>query len=557
MSSSLPKSLLFFVTAGLVFALQTIPAIGIFLMFVLAIFWSVLLINAGMIGIAIEAASGRVLRPWLIVPVLFYGGYVAIAAQDHLMLRGLSAAYDAANARVTISFDPAHQVLVFENGDYGEWLTQNFALPVAYSVNSNVSEGYRSYRMMGREVCARVRKTPALRASSVYTFGFFDGDAIRNHKMERRFCKLSMPEKPQRPQLRVTRKEEAGYRGLLPVRLVTTTVTAPDGKRYELLGGTASPLSWIPMPVMGCGLNSSNASWDCEAKFLRDRFAPIVSGKARYNRDTLVLARALGLKPVAIKDRKGGDPALVLAKIAAVEETTLERQLANVDAMIADPVAKVKEWQIGAVLTHPEALGPKADAIMTGVERAAAVTGGDRSRARESGRILARLIAYLPRDRFIEFGPRILALYAKADDQNWLWESEALIKRLGDLGVDALPYLIKPRASGRNVNGAAIQGLCRVGSAGRAVSGPMLLAMWERSQAGFDRDRRRDLFVAMRRIGIDPPPLADDQRNQFAQLETEWADISSQSPPRVCATRAEWQARRKEKFSSRRRTNPM
>jgi len=547
MFSFLPKSLLFFVATGLVFALQTIPVIGIFLMFMLAMFWSVLLINAGMIGIAIEAASGRVSRLWLIVPVLSYGGYVAIAAQDHLTLRRLSAAYDAANARVTIPFDPAHQALVFEKGEYGAWLTQNFALPVAYSAYSNVSEGYRSYRMMGRDVCARVRRTPALKASSVYTFGFFDGDAIRTRKMETRFCKLSMPEKPGSPQLRVTRKEEAGYRGLLPVRLVTTTVTAQDGKRYELLGGTASPLSWIPMPVMGCGLNSGNASWDCEAEFLRDRFAPIVSGKTRYNRDTLVLARVLGLKPVAIKDRKGGDPALVLAKIAEVEDATLKRQLANIDAMIADPVAKVKDWQIGAVLTHPEALGARADAIMNGVERAAAVTGGDRLRARESGRILVRLLVSLPRDRVIQFGPRILALYANADDQSWLWKSGALLTRLGQSGVDARPYLIKPGASGRNVNGATIEALCRVGWVGHAVFGPVLLAMWEKLQDDTDPDTRRDLFVAMRRVGITPPPLPNDPRNQLAQLQTEWADVSPQSPPRVCATRAEWEARQRKK----------
>jgi len=547
MRSRFPVSLAFFAVTALVFLLQLIPVTGVFLMFALAMVWSVVLVNAGMIGVAAEAVLGRVSRWWLLLPLAFYGGYWAVAAHDHMMLRSLSAAYDAANARVAIPFDPSRQSLAFDDSGTGTKLTQNYALPVAYSANANFPEGYLSHRMMETKICTKVRQSSALQAAFVHAYGFHDGDAIRARRMEKRFCSLSMPERPELPLVRVSRREEKTFESWLPVTRATTTITTPDGQSFQLLGGVAAPLSWIPKPVMGCALNSASPSWDCGAQFLRESFTPIVSGTTRYSRDSAVLARALGLEPVAIADRKGGDPALVLTKMAAVETETLTRQLANIDAMIADPVAKVADWQVGVVSNNADVLASRADAIMTGLERAAAAGGKDRYRARESGRILAGLIANLPRDTFVALGPRVLAVYSNANDRHWLWETEPLLRRLGDLGTGALPYLTDVRASTRSVNGAAIEGLCRVGPAGRAVAEPALLAMWARSRDGFDRGARAAMFVAMRRIGISPPPLAEDKNGQLARLEAEWADISPQSPSTVCAISNERWARRQTK----------
>ena len=155
------------------------------------------------------------------------------------------------------------------------------------------------------------------------------------------------------------------------------------------------------MPVLGCWLDSGAAKWVCEAAFWRNSFTPIVAGNTRYRRDSLNLARALGLRRVEMTQRKGGEAMLVRAKIEEVEEATLARQLAAVDRMIAKPIAKVEDWQTGVVGNRPEVLAARADVIMTGLERVAAVGGADRWRARDSGRILAQLIAGLPRCRAI------------------------------------------------------------------------------------------------------------------------------------------------------------
>jgi hypothetical protein len=556
MRSYFPVSLVFFAVTLAVFVLQAIPVTGIFLMFALAMFWSVFLVNAGMIGIAAEVAFGRVPRGWLLLPLAFYGGYFASAAHDHMVLHSLSAAYDAANARAAIPFDANRQSLVFTNdGDSGGWLTQNYALPMAFSANSNFPEGYLSDRIAEAAVCTKVRETPALRAGFVHAFGFHDGDTVGEQRIENRFCALSMPERPELPQVEVTRREEKVSLSRLPATRVTTTIRMPDGQRFQLLGGVAAPLSWIPLPIIGCGVNFSGARWDCAARFWRQDLTPLVSGNTRYRRDTMVLARALGLKPVTIEERKGGDPAVVLAKMATVEDETLTRQLANIDAMIDNPVAKGLDWQVDAVTTHPGALATRADAIMAGLERAAAFIGKDQYRARESGLILARLLAAMPHERFVGFGPRLLALYSRADDKHWLWEAGALLRRLGDLGTEALPYLVNARALAPSVDQAGIEGLCRVGSAGRSVAEPVLISMWNGSRDGIGWNTRVAMFVAMLRIGISPPLLTQDKPSDLARLQAEWADISPQSPSRVCAIAAERQARREEKAGGQRRAN--
>jgi hypothetical protein len=215
-----PISLLGLVAAGAIFMLQAIPEVGILLMVVLAMFWPIVLINASMIGVAIEAIGGRVSRLWLLLPVIFYGGYWITATLDHLALREIASRYEVSNARVVTEFDPVKQALVFEadRDRDGEWLTQNFALPVAYVVNTNFPEGYLSNRMIDSTVCAKLGGSSALRAAFVHAYGIRDGDTIGSSSLEERFCRLAMPEKPTLPLVVVRRTETKDFEKSLPIR---------------------------------------------------------------------------------------------------------------------------------------------------------------------------------------------------------------------------------------------------------------------------------------------------------------------------------------------------
>ncbi|WP_245437650.1 hypothetical protein [Neorhizobium tomejilense] len=546
-----PISLVGLVVTGCVFVLQAIPFTGIFLMFAMAMAWSVVLVNGSMIGVAIEAIMGRVSRLWLLLPLIFYGGYWTVAALEHSALRELTSRTDAANMQVMTGFDPAHHALVFERDENGNsaWLTNNFALSVAYTVKGNVPEGYLSKRMIERPLCVKLRETRELQSTNVQTSEFRDGEAFAYGPLETRFCNLSMPERPELPIVTVSRKETKGFEKSLPVTRTTTTITMPNGRSFQLLGGVAAPLGWIPMPLIGCGLDSGAARWECGAGFSRNSHTPIVPGGTPYRQASNVLARALGLVSIATEDRAGSDSVMVLAKIVRIQEAILARQLANVDAMIADPTAKVTEWQIDVLVSRADALASHGDAVMTGIERAARL----HLKARESGRILARLAAALPPGEFAELKPRLLAVYASAGNDHWLWEVQPLLRRLGDLGPDALPYLINPRASLPSVDGAAIEGLCRVGSSARVVAEPVLLALWAKPNLSYDL--LNDLFVAMRRMGISPPPLVDDKRNLFVKLQADGENVSPSSPSRVCAAREERIAREQERIGGVRRHN--
>lgn len=528
MRRSFPLSLAFFAATGLLFVLQLIPVTGIILMFMLAMLWSVLLVNAGMIGVAVEAAIGRVSRLWLLLPIVFYGGYGMVAAQDHVALRRLAASYEAANVHVAPGFDPAHQALLLEGMGSG-WLLANHALPVTYSATSRAPEGYEAHRLVGRAACDIVRRTPEAEAAGVRVSNRWTSGG-RESGLPDDFCILSTPDVPPLPIVRVAQTETRGHEARLPVTRVTTTIAMPDGRRFTLHDGRASPLHWLPMPMIGCGLISSSASWQCQAMFLRDDDAPILPGSGRYERNPIALARALGLKPVGADALHGADLAPILPRLNRLPEEALVQQTAKLDAIIANPGTAIDPLHVDLIARQPATLAAHAEPIMAGIERAAAIGAP----GRHNGMILTSLLDRLPPERLDGFGPRILALYDGVEDRHWLWTNLPLLRRLGDFGTPALAALTNPKALAPEAKYAGIEGLCRIGLPGRAVAGPVLLNLWTTPQTGFVRRRYAALFVAMRRLDMRPPRLADSRASQIRDFERLWGKVTPASPPEVC-----------------------
>lgn len=118
--------------------------------------------------------------------------------------------------------------------------------------------------MIASDVCREVDENQGLRAAGIFTFGIADGDAIGSHKLDARFCDLEMPERPALPLVRVAQREDTFLHGSMPVTRATTNVAMPDGARFELLGGVAAPLSWIPRPIIGCWLTVGAEKGTCE-----------------------------------------------------------------------------------------------------------------------------------------------------------------------------------------------------------------------------------------------------------------------------------------------------
>lgn len=543
----------------MLFVLQAFPFTGMFGLLIAAPYWSIFLVNIAMLGTLVEALTGRVARRWLVLPFVFYGGYYLVAVQDHLALFALAQQFGAANASVSVPFDALRQTIIF-GGDTDDnevmeaaKLTQNYGLPFAFSANANVPEQYLSHRLMDLAVCYKARENPAFAGASIQVRAVYDADDAPTPRADKRLCELSMPEKPLLSPVLLSRSEMKVREGWLALTRITWTIKIP-GKRFQLVGGYGAPLSWVPMPVIGCGIDFQASRWSCFGEFLRER-SKAIGSEVRQGQGYSGLAGPLGLKRIATADRHGSNAEFVLAKMDELEHGTLSQQLANVDAMIADPLAKVADRRLEMVANNKKELGSRAELILTALEREAFVDGNNQNQAKANGLLLAGLLAALPREQFIHLGPHLLKMYAGADGQHWLWEAGALIGRLGDLGRSALPYLVNPRALAPPSGRAGVEGMCRVGEAGRDIAGPALIALWNASPNGFDIDTANSMYVAMRRMGIAPPPLVGSAHALFAALQTEWADISPSSPPRVCATRAERIARSEERRDGRRLTN--
>jgi hypothetical protein len=147
----------------------------------------------------------------------------------------------------------------------------------------------------------------------------------------------------------------------------------------------------------------------------------------------------------------------------------------------------------------------------------------------QSGPQIADLIARLPFEAFAPFKSRLLNLYARAGKGHWLWDANRLVSRISDFGIDALPYVSSPFALSGDRPG--IQGLCRIGPPAKAVAEPILVSLWRARKTRIsDSDA---LYVAMRRIGIEPPKT-DLEFGFLSRLQERWPDVSPQSASDVC-----------------------
>lgn len=300
----------------------------IHLLILLSPIWSAVLINAGFIGIAAEASLGRISPRWLVIPLAFYGGYWSVFISERFALYMLGTSFEAANERVAVEFDVERQAIAVRWPDHGSgpggWLTANYALPVVYSIASDLPDGYFSTRLLDRDDCAKVREFIRDGAPHVILSQVLDGNSIGQRRGTNHFCTLTMPERPDLPLARVSYDRQARYNGTLPLEQVTATVAMPDGRNLQLLTGYASPLQLIPMPMVGCNLLSSRPEWLC-VEFWRETRTPITSGITEYRREEETLALALVFKPVAAAQRRRADLEQVLRKLATNRDISRAR----------------------------------------------------------------------------------------------------------------------------------------------------------------------------------------------------------------------------------------
>lgn len=554
---SLPLSILLFAITGILFLLQLFPYTGIFLMMFGAIGWSTILINLGFIVMIIESISRKLPRWFILFPIIYFGGYTALAIASHTKFSLLQKDTATKNQSANIPFDPKLHALVIGGTDsmlsgMANWIVQSYDIPDIYDKNPNFhTANHLSYRLAGKFICDKARK------DSTVNTGIFTEPVYENGKMSKELCVIRKPEDPTLPIYTLTTTESSRYKAktetdfLLPTYDITITITDPNGHKYNLYGGTAEPLRWLPMPVMGCWLNSGAAKWECDATFMRERFSSIARSSNGDKGDIAMIADALHLKrsPASARiDSNASDPATE-KQIENINNEALENELALLHSLIKDSGYSQYSKSSFTILflKRSDLLAPEASEMVQALKRFTQ----DTSRNRESRNTLADLISRLPPKEFLSQAHEIIDIVRQEPDIKEMIgyklenDAENFIIRLGDAGPEAYDILIKMMNKNIETRPKAwtnywpVLAICRAGyDIGEKVK-PSLIKILNSTDRYREQDLHSAAYVALLRLGFKNDALKDPSAGTkygASWYDNKLATVTPESPKSVCTT---------------------
>jgi hypothetical protein len=337
----LPASRWFFVATALLYVVQWFPLAGIFLMMLGAILWPILLLNFGFIGIALEVFMKRIHWFWLVLPMLWFGGYFAFALMDHTAVARLQNEIALHNDTISFPFNVESDALILDGNRDATDLIEDYRLPVVFvKAPGKSSDNFNSARLADRSICDLIRFNPAFREAG------FDMRSIRNRAdrtnsltFNQNLCVVWVPEKPAGKSMTVDKEPTEAKAGNLPVELSQLIVKSEANSQFQLLYGKARPLSWWPKPILGCGLNSGGASWDCFSEFGRDEVVLAAQKSRKYDVVPDLIADALGLEFTLPKERQTTSTPRM---IELIQNSLTERGL-EIDSSIFQDLENARE----------------------------------------------------------------------------------------------------------------------------------------------------------------------------------------------------------------------
>jgi hypothetical protein len=420
-----PWSLWLFVATALVFLLQRFPYTGIFLMLAMAAFWSVVLINLGFIGVALEALTGRVSRLWLVVPLLYFGGYYLVLASEQVTLARTSAELIRENAGKVMAFDPSRQDVMIEKGT-GDFHPAAFDLVRRYGLR-RAFEGSNVYLLGDREACALVRSDNVYRSAGVYSFGFFSEAEPGTRQMVQGYCSIYAPAQADRPVVRVRSDQAVEKRLFLTVQSNRFRIRdEASGKEVEVRAASAAPLNSFPMPVVGCALNSGAPSWDCFAGFMRGRSVPLTSAGRSDVGFTGIVAAALALERSDDHAAVASNADVIRAFGRAADAKLIDKEMAIAEAMLANPTKHHRDPWLRHLPNRPEVIAPLAERIVSALRS----LQSSNLRVSENGRNLWRLAAALPETALAPHRTEIVEWLSPENERPWTESSGEIYARL-------------------------------------------------------------------------------------------------------------------------------
>lgn len=460
---SSPISPWIFLLTPAIAVLAIIPFVGFLLMMLIIPFWVPFMINAGFIVLAFESAIGIVSRLWILAPLIWFGGHLAVTMTGRVTLAKIDADLRVSNVTRTIRYEPDRHALViwpvgFQNIEPIPALLRQYGAPVVYApdeyrdkVKVWVSRGTTAWRLGDKELCDRIVNDRMLPDA---------GASIRERDTQTGACIYGVPEEPKLPVVSLASREfESPYYGVNG-RWRETEITAPR-ERVTIRTAFAAPLTWFPLPTIVCGLR------EC-AYFLFNSFYSQYRhiGADNGDRDQWGLAmRALGLQEMSQPPTPRNDVGM-----SALDDA-LARHRAHLgeilEALLSDDANAPDHHAIQSLLIEKRIITNATDRLANNIRFL--IRNGRHGKVLDIHLIL---LSISPKEDFQRVGQPIIDIlteYINKNSYSAPFLNDKILRRFGELGPTALPVLeygYKQRNSGSL---GAINGMCRVGPAAAAV----------------------------------------------------------------------------------------
>lgn len=527
-----PASLMYLVAALVVVALQVFPIPGIFLMIAGGPLWAGVLITIAMVGTIWEVATGQASPVWLALPGLYFGAYYCVAGWERIAAARITAAIAAYNAGKHLAFDPKRQDLLLVKGK-GDWHIGASSL-LTYHALPRVFEGGRVTFIGTPEACKLARSDAALQSGLSSFFNSF-GKRTDVPEAMREGGIISAPGEPERPVVSVTSGSTNRWERLVP--LVVTDFTLLDeqtGGECRLRTARASLLAAFPFPIIGFALNSGAPKWQGFAGWKRQRARELAAG-AIDGRE--IIAGALGLAPsVDLAARAVGAEA-VAAMIAQNDVALTDKELAILEAMLADPLTHIRDGWFRHLIVRPEVVAPYADRIIA----ALGLLQTSDARESETGRNLWRLLAALPDEVLARRRAQIVAWLDPAAARPWTAATDEIYARLDAAVPQERAILLHRLETQRgDLRMRLLPGFARMGSAAPAEVKARLLALWHaRAPDPAKKGSKRDsddtvLYFTLARMGLKAEAGEVVQRYYGPTYAAIWREVEADSHAELC-----------------------
>lgn len=387
------------------YLLQMIPVLGFLLLFLGSMFWSVALINAAFLGVVIEVPARKLPIGWLLLPVGYLGTYWVFVFSDYQNLSALQAEIRADNEPVKVPFDPARQSLVFDNSEAIGPTTHH--IPVVYSRAENEGEiVYNAGYLAADPLCDEAKEGP-YRQAGIYPSWFHTrSDEIAGGTFVEGYCRIGIPVPAPPAQVVITSATRKYEIGGMPVEENITTITPGNGPARRLRTGKAMPLTLLPAPLLFCAdIKPDDGKDACAAIFWRSD-ASLIDGKWRFGRNGDLLASVLGIRQRDNSYDLQVPNAAIRAVMIEASDKVVERELANLDRAIADPMVEIGSLPFNALHRRRDLIEPRLDGMVRAIEFGVANQGNSHGNAQQ----MFRLLDYVSHDALRPYEPRLLAL---------------------------------------------------------------------------------------------------------------------------------------------------